>query len=673
MLPHRVFVYLYQLLKLPMRKNIVLLFVLLPFSFLLSFSQTKELDSIKVAINNHKQHDSTRLFMLVDYVLGAVNVNTSQALPYMLEVVSLSKELNNTRGIEVGYIYLQLYYSDRGDFAQSNLYADTAIFYLDKDTNRFAKVNLGYLLNNLGGDNIKMGDYARAIDCYTKAAEIFEKYDPDVLSSAYGGMASVYDELLLPDKSIEYNKKAIKAAENSNNKATIGRQYLNYADRLIKKRQYSEAEAILKKTEPVVFETKDVISMALFYQVRGFINQYKKQFRQAIPDFKAAYQIGIDNDDKYQQIALLDPLVKSLIEAGEMDEARRMNDTLLHKSLLYNMNFGRLNAYTNMAKWYLVKNDYANAYLFLEKKTLLADSVSSDELKKKIALAEVRYKLAGKDREIQTLQAEKQIQNLQLRQKNILNYILVSSAVSLLIILVLFYRNYQNRQKIQQQRINELEKEKQLAATEAILKGEEKERSRLAQDLHDGLGGMLSGIKHSLNNMKENLIMTPDNANAFEHSINMLDNSISEMRRVAHNLMPENLLKFGLAAAMQDYCSEMQLSGMLQVHCQFMGLKDKAIDQSLSVTVYRVTQELLNNIIKHAGATQAIVQIGATEKQLTITVEDNGKGMANDEIKLAKGIGWKNIYSRVQYHKGTVNVQSQPGKGTSVFIEFPLV
>lgn len=172
--------------------------------------------------------------------------------------------------------------------------------------------------------------------------------------------------------------------------------------------------------------------------------------------------------------------------------------------------------------------------------------------------------------------------------------------------------------------------------------------------------------------MKENLIMTPANAQAFEHSIGMLDHSISEMRRVAHNLMPENLLKFGLDAAMRDFCSEMQLHGMLQVHYQSLGLKDKSMDQGLSVTVYRVTQELLNNIVKHAGATQAIVQIAATDSQLTITVEDNGKGLADETIKSAQGIGWKNIYSRVQYQKGTINIQSQPGKGTSVYIEFPV-
>jgi len=211
-------------------------------------------------------------------------------------------------------------------------------------------------------------------------------------------------------------------------------------------------------------------------------------------------------------------------------------------------------------------------------------------------------------------------------------------------------------------------------ATEAILKGEEQERSRLAKDLHDGLGGMLSGVKYSLNNMKENMVMTSDDANTFEHNIHLLNNSINEMRRVAHNLMPEALLKFGLNEALNDYCAETSKSGILKVSYMSFGLKDKTIERSLSITVYRIVQELLYNITKHANATQAIVQLSASETQLTITVEDNGVGFQNENtLKTASGIGWKNIQSRVDYYKGNININSSPEKGTSVFIELNLI
>ena len=217
--------------------------------------------------------------------------------------------------------------------------------------------------------------------------------------------------------------------------------------------------------------------------------------------------------------------------------------------------------------------------------------------------------------------------------------------------------------------VNQLEKEKQLAATEAVLKGEEKERTRLAKDLHDGLGGMLSGIKYSLNTMKGNLIMTPENHQAFERSMDMLDSSIKEMRRVAHNMMPEALVKFGLDTALRDFCNDINQSGALRVTYQSIGLQDASIDQTTGITIYRIVQELINNTMKHAAARTAIVQLSGRQHLLTVTVEDDGKGFDTSILRQAGGIGWSNIINRVEFLKGKLDIDSQPGKGTSVHIE----
>lgn len=654
-----------------MKKWVLALIVLITVSHLMLSAQTKELDSIKIKLSKHPQRDSIRVSLLVEYVLNAVNTNTSQALPYMQEVISISRQLKFKRGIQLGYIYLQLYYSDRGDFTESTLYADTAIHILETDTSRYAKVNIAYLHNNLGGDNFKMGDYQRAIHHYTKAAELLEKYKPEVIASAYGGLSAVYEALTQPEKAFEYDRKAIAAAEKSGDKASIARRYLNYAERLFNLKRYAEAEGILNKTVPLVISTKDVIAQALFYQIRGGLYRTKKRYPQAISDFSAAYQIGLNNDDKYQQIALLDPLIKSLIDAREMQKAKRMNDTLMHKATLYQMQFGRKNAYENMANWYFIRKDYVNAYKFLVLKTHLSDSISSDEIKSKITMMETRFKVAGKDREIKTLQAEKKIQKLQLRQKNILNYFLVAGTIAFLAISILSYRNHTHRQKLQQAKIDELETEKKLTATEAVLKGEEQERTRLAKDLHDGLGGMLSGIKFSLNNMKENLIMTPDNAYAFERSIDMLDSSIKEMRRVAHNMMPEILVKYGLDTALKEYCEEMDRSGMLHVNYQSVGIHQADITQTTAVNIYRIIQELVNNSVKHGQAKNVLVQLHQSEQEklLAVTVEDDGIGFNIEKLKQAKGMGLLNIQNRIEFLKGKIDLQSQPGKGTSTMLE----
>ena len=222
---------------------------------------------------------------------------------------------------------------------------------------------------------------------------------------------------------------------------------------------------------------------------------------------------------------------------------------------------------------------------------------------------------------------------------------------------------------MQEQRINELETQQQLTATEAVLKGEEQERTRLAKDLHDGLGGMLSGIKYSFQTMKRNLIMTPDNQQAFERSMDMLDSSIKEMRRVAHNMMPEALVKFGLDVALKDFCNDINQSGALQVNYQSIGMDNADIEQTTAITIYRIVQELINNTMKHAAARTAIVQVSKTNGKISITVEDDGKGFDPAIVSHAKGIGWNNIQSRVEYLKGKLDVKSEPGKGTSVHIE----
>ena len=246
---------------------------------------------------------------------------------------------------------------------------------------------------------------------------------------------------------------------------------------------------------------------------------------------------------------------------------------------------------------------------------------------------------------------------------------MTASALVLIFISLLFYRSYKQKQRLQQRRISELETLQQLTATEAVLKGEEQERTRLAKDLHDGLGGMLSGIKYSLNTMKGNLIMSPDNHQAFERSMDMLDSSIKEMRRVAHNMMPESLVKFGLDTALKDFCNDINQSGALQVSYQSRGMDNVVIEQTTAITIYRIVQELVNNTMKHAAAKTAIVQVSKTNDEISVTVEDDGKGFNPVILQEGKGIGWSNIQSRVKYLKGRLDVRSEPGKGTSVHIE----
>lgn len=299
----------------------------------------------------------------------------------------------------------------------------------------------------------------------------------------------------------------------------------------------------------------------------------------------------------------------------------------------------------------------------------ISDSLAIVQNNNRRIIMDAVFESENKEKKITVLEQQEELQQLRLRQKNIFNYILMAGVTTLMIISLLSYRNYKQKQKLQQLRINELETEKQLTATEAVLKGEEQERTRLAKDLHDGLGGLLSGVKFSLSNMKDKLLITPDNMAVFERSLDMIDTSIKELRRVAHNMMPEILTKFGLDEAVKEYCNTINATKLLRVKYQSLGM-DSRLNNSTEIIVYRIVQELLNNIMKHAAATEVFVQLIRDNDRLNIVLEDNGKGFEIASLENSKGAGWVNIRSRVEYLKGQLDIHSVAGKGTLVNIEF---
>lgn len=335
-------------------------------------------------------------------------------------------------------------------------------------------------------------------------------------------------------------------------------------------------------------------------------------------------------------------------------------------------------AYTVLADIAVLKGDFKTNNFYAIKSDSIRTLLLNESVAENIQELEAKYESEKKEQQINDLKQEAEIKDLSIQQNQLLNFILIGSLVAVLAIALLARRAYQQKKKIlerdnslNQSRIAELEKEKQLLASEAVIKGQDEERGRLARDLHDGLGGLLSGVKFSLTNMKSNVVLDGESALVFERSLDMLDHSISELRRVAHNMMPEVLVKFGLAEALKSYCDHLAESKIYKIDFQFIGIKDR-LEKNTEIFIYRIIQELLNNISKHAQATHVLVQLAQQENELNITVEDNGKGMTND-ITQSTGAGWANIRSRVDYLKGKLDIQSSPGQGTSIHITIPVL
>lgn len=199
----------------------------------------------------------------------------------------------------------------------------------------------------------------------------------------------------------------------------------------------------------------------------------------------------------------------------------------------------------------------------------------------------------------------------------------------------------------------------------------EQERTKMARELHDGLGSMLSGIKHSFTAMNREFNLTEKQQLLFHSNLDKLNESIKELRNITHNMASDALLKYGIENSLRDYCSNLSGSSGIAITFTAVNTENLKLSEEKSFHIFRIMQELLQNIIKHSGATAVLVQISSNKNLFYITAEDNGSGFDLQAARKMKSMGLKNIESRVRLLKGELDYQTAPGKGTSVMITIP--
>lgn len=203
-----------------------------------------------------------------------------------------------------------------------------------------------------------------------------------------------------------------------------------------------------------------------------------------------------------------------------------------------------------------------------------------------------------------------------------------------------------------------------------LVQTQDDERKRIARDLHDSLGSMLSSVKLRFNGLQKDFSRkVPEKAARFEENISLLDNAIHEVRRIAHNMLPVSLKRFGLQAALQTFVDQLNDSEKLNVDLQILGL-NRRLPEQIEVAAYRICQELVQNVIKHANTSSMRMQLIAHQDTLNLIVEDEGKGMQKSEV--SAGFGFVTIQSKINLFKGSFTIESQPGRGTMVLIDIPI-
>jgi signal transduction histidine kinase len=300
--------------------------------------------------------------------------------------------------------------------------------------------------------------------------------------------------------------------------------------------------------------------------------------------------------------------------------------------------------YTNYIMYYAYIGNVEKVKEYHIKYTKVETKIRNENFEFALSEMEVKYETEKKEMQIAALKSERQL---------MWTIGIVGGVAFLIIILALLFRQLW------------LKKRTQLVATQSVLDGETQERTRLARDLHDGLGSILSAAKLKLSDMKKGAILEHTDVQRFDQAIGMIDDSIREMRRVAHHLMPDSLSRFGLKTALTDFCNSIPTAEF-----NYYG-NGQRFDRKLEVVVYRIVHELVNNALKYANASHILVQIVQEKHRLALTVEDNGVGFNTEAV--TEGMGIQNIRTRVVSFGGTMDLRSSAEKGTEVNVEFNII
>ena len=630
-------------------------------------------DSLVKELEKYPAPDTSRVMALINILDYASFLSEKrQVLPYWQEASRLSDKLKFKKGEAITLCW-------RGGFYKSERKTDSALIYLDSAIRSIGNTNDQWLRRTKGFSLFQKAmiyegqeNLYTALNSYFEAFKSYDSTDLTKQKMVALRVASIYQELHNDDKALEYYKIALDLYQKANVKTFSNEAegfYSYIAGIYFNRGQLKEAKFYLDKMGPSMPDTVETQVTGGYYHLAGQVAEKEGKTDSAIRYLKEALKyFNYTRQMHAGDIANVCADIAHLkLATGELPEAGQYAGQSIAAAKESGQKETMANSLITMAEYDHKTGRQSEAYQALQRAIVLNDSVLTETSIRQANTLSAIYENDKKEHAIAQLETDKKIQSASVKQEALLNIIFIIAIVALLLLGAASWINFRNKQKLERQKIAELEKEKQMMGVEAMLKGQEEERSRLAKDLHDGLGSMLSGVKISFSNMKENVIMDPANTRAFEKSLDQLDRTIVELRKVAHNLMPETLARFGLKSAVKDFCDTIQLSGNTNIICEQFGT-ERELGNIADVNVYRIIQELVNNAVIHGRAGQVLVQLTKTGERVLITVEDTGKGFELHSLKKS-GMGLTNIRSRVNYFNGSMDIESEPGEGTTVNIE----
>lgn len=514
--------------------------------------------------------------------------------------------------------------------------------------------------SRIGGNCLFMGDYVQASQNYHMALEHIRETKEFLprRASINVNLGFVAMRTRENEKALDYFTKAEIIARNEKLNNVLATVLIDKGELLIELNRTDSARHCFTELMIIGEHTGRPDYIAYAHEGLGIMSINTEQYQNATEHLQQAIEIAKKNGNENIVIDASYHLGDALYHLGNFKDAEQVLLFALKEAGIRKMKEKTVNGYTTLIKIYKTTKQYKKAIGYMDSLATLKDSLVNSEKMRVIHEIDTKYNIAEKDRLLARSNLQIAEQKSNIARKNMWMLSIGSGVLLLFVVAIAIYRNSIHKIKV-------LEQENKIGTLKAAVEGQDSERARIARELHDGIGGMLSAATMRFSAVEMGTFGI-EQRDAYLHAMTLLDGIGNELRQAAHNLMPDQLLQQNLPEALQTYCRNIQSEA---IDISFQSYGDLSIlNEGLKLNVYRIVQELLNNICHHANATRVLVQLQRVDAILVITVEDNGIGF--DPTEAHTGIGLNNIRSRVKIFDGRMVIDSQKAKGTTIFIEF---
>jgi signal transduction histidine kinase len=606
---------------------------------------------------------------------------TKQALQYN---TSTNDSLKN-RLYALSYNLLAINYKKRGLLEESKRWHIKGI----ETSQKYHETNLFYThTHGLAKTYSDLGDYKKALDLFKKCLDY--KEDPEIILGSYINMGDIYSEMKEYDTGNYYYKKGKLLCEKTNNNQGrtiillgLGSNYQlqDKPDEALK--MYQEAAVLAEKNE---LNQLEIIARGNIGTI--YINQ--KKYPQAKLIFSEALQKAIHYGLLQNQISFYDELKKIATAQDDyknayvyLGKSNQIKDSINKLQQLKEIHELEVKYQTSQKEKAIKQLEFENETkkLALQNQTeAIKNMTLQEEITKRINENTILFFQNSSDRkrnEISLLKKEKQLKSLEItQQKRTKIFTLIAFFFILIPIAGLLFQ-YRKRLKSQRllnlkqieistQKINSILKEQELQLIKASISGQDKERERISQELHDSIGGNLAAIKLQLNSLNSNNLGQIKKLNI------QLDETYQQVRNLSHNLIPKKFSYHKFCEVLESYLNNISEASRLEISFTYYPKKEiNEMDELVQIETFKIVQELLTNTIKHANASKIELQLNLIENYLNILFEDNGIGF--DTENYTRGIGFINLDARIKKLNGTFSLDSKLKRGTIANIEIPVM